>query len=176
MGLHDQLLRVRAAQRRGPEDRAEGSARTVDALIVASRALVGVAARSLDDLPADMTLPQFRALILLSSRGTMATGLLADAMRVHPSTTTRLVDTLHAKGMARRGAVHDNRRQIMIGLTRRGMLVVEQVTEARRRVLAAIVARLTGDDRDVIEDAMVRFASAAGEFGDLSWELGWSQA
>jgi DNA-binding MarR family transcriptional regulator len=157
-------------------DRSAVARRAVDALLLSSRALVGVAARSLEELPADTTLPQFRALVLLSSRGTMPTGLLAEAMQVHPSTATRLVDRLHTKGLVRRGAVDGDRRQITVALTRRGRLLVERVTEARRLVLAAIVERLSRQDRALIEDAMVRFASAAGEVGDLSWELGWTDA
>ncbi len=147
----------------------------VAALLVASRALVGVAAQSLAELPSDMTLPQFRALVLLSARGPTPTGSLADVMRIHPSTATRLVDRLDAKGLVRRGAVRGDRRQITVELTKRGERIVERVTAARRRELAAIVDRLDPDGRRIVEDAMVRFASAAGELGAASWELGWTE-
>lgn len=143
---------------------------------MASRALVGVAARSLATLPNDLTLPQFRALVLLATRGSMATGLLADAMRIHPSTATRLIDRLDAKGLVRRRAVDGDRRQISIGLTRRGESIVGRVTAARRQELAAIVDQLDEDSRPVIEEAMIQFAEAAGELGESSWELGWSEA
>jgi DNA-binding MarR family transcriptional regulator len=137
--------------------------------------LVGVAARSLEELPRDMTLAQFRALVLLSTRGRLAMGELAEAMRVHPSTTTRLVDRLDAKRMVRRQARDGDRRQITIQLTRRGKVVVDRVTAARRRSLAAIVECLSEHDRRTVERGMERFASAAGEFGDESWELGWAE-
>ena len=143
---------------------------------MASRALVGVAARSLARLPNDLTLPQFRALVLLSTRGSMATGLLADAMRIHPSTATRLIDRLDAKGLVRRQAVDGDRRQISIGLTRRGETIVARVTAARREELGAIVDQLDANDRRVVEEAMLRFGEAAGELGESSWEPGWSEA
>lgn len=148
---------------------------TVDALLVASRALVGVAARSLAQLPSDLTLPQFRALVLISTRGALAAGVLADAMHIHPSTATRLIDRLDAKGLVRRQAVDGDRRQISIGLTRRGEAMVALVTGARRRELRAIVDQLAADDRRLIEIAMVQFGEAAGELGESSWQLGWSE-
>ena len=44
----------------------------VDAFVAASRALVAVAARSLADLSDDITLPQYRALVVLRTRGPSA--------------------------------------------------------------------------------------------------------
>jgi hypothetical protein len=41
----------------------------VEALLSASRVMVGLAARSLADLDSDVTLPQYRALVVLASRG-----------------------------------------------------------------------------------------------------------
>ncbi len=148
---------------------------TVDALLVVSRALVGVAAESVGQLPGDLTLPQFRALVLISTRGALAAGALADAMRIHPSTATRLIDRLDAKGLVHRQAVDGDRRQISIGLTRQGEAMVARVTRARRRELSAIVDRLDADDRHLVEIAMVRFGEAAGELGESSWQLGWSE-
>jgi DNA-binding Lrp family transcriptional regulator len=68
-----------------------------DAVLTASRALVGVAARSLAVVDPEVTLPQYRALVVLASRGPRLVGELAEALVIHPSTATRLCDRLVAK-------------------------------------------------------------------------------
>ena len=50
---------------------------STDAVLVASRALVGIAARSLAAVEDTVTLVQYRALVLLASRGEMNVGTLA---------------------------------------------------------------------------------------------------
>jgi DNA-binding MarR family transcriptional regulator len=146
----------------------------VDALMMASRALVGVAARSLAQLPSDLTLPQFRALVLISIRGPLATGELAESLGIHASTATRLVDRLELKGLVARGAVNGDRRTITLNATRRGERLVERSTAIRRKELERIVARLSPADRAFVSDALQRFAAVAGEAGDDSWTLGWT--
>ena len=64
-----------------------------DAVLRASRALVGVAARSLAEVEDDVTLPQFRALVVLAA-GERQLGELAEALDVHPSSATRLCTRL----------------------------------------------------------------------------------
>ncbi|MGZ6975501.1 MAG: MarR family transcriptional regulator, partial [Acidimicrobiia bacterium] len=58
-----------------------------DAVLLASRALVGVAARSLAEVEDEVTLPQFRALVVLATADRNL-GDLAEALDVHPSTAT----------------------------------------------------------------------------------------
>src|SRR5437868_15225897 len=82
--------------------------------LVASRALVGVAARSLSALEADVTLPQYRALVLLSSRGEQNVSALADALGIHPSTATRLCDRLLNKGLIDRATSAGSRREVAL--------------------------------------------------------------
>ena len=59
-----------------------------DTLGPTSRALVGVAARSVADL-GEVTLPQFRALVVISSRPVTHVSHLASALDVHSTTATR---------------------------------------------------------------------------------------
>src|SRR3954467_13124765 len=91
-----------AARRVDQEPRTDAAATA--AVLVASRALVGVAARSLAAFEDVVPLPQYRALVLLASRGEQNVGSLADALGTHPSTTTRLCNRLVAKGLGQRGA------------------------------------------------------------------------
>ena len=75
----------------------------VDAVLRASRVLLAVAVRSLAAVDHDVTLPQYRALVVLASRGPQRPTGLADALGVHPSTITRLCDRLVGKRLVQRG-------------------------------------------------------------------------
>src|SRR4029078_9681087 len=87
------------------------------ALLVASRALVGVAARSLAGVD-DVTLPQYRALCVLTRPVSVTIGDLAMTLDIHRSTATRLCDRLERKGLIRRRpGVSDDRRETPVGLT-----------------------------------------------------------
>ena len=69
----------------------------VDAVLGASRALVAVAARSLANVGEDVTLAQYRVLVVLASRGPQRLADLATALAVDRSTATRMCDRLVRK-------------------------------------------------------------------------------
>ena len=58
----------------------------VDAVLSASRVLVAVAARSLADVAEEVTLTQYRTLVVLASRGPQNLAGLAEAVGVAPAT------------------------------------------------------------------------------------------
>lgn len=144
----------------------------VDAFLTASRALVGVSARSLAD--ADVTLPQFRALVVVGGRDRVTVSRFAEQLGIHPSTATRLCDRLVRKGLIRRTERDTDRRETEIVLTAAGRAVVEQVTARRRTDVAAIVARMSpGDLRQAIA-GLTAFADAAGEVPEAA-HFGWPE-
>ncbi|MCB1000291.1 MAG: winged helix-turn-helix transcriptional regulator [Acidimicrobiales bacterium] len=144
-----------------------------DAVLTASRALVAVAARSLAKVDDSVTLPQFRALVVLSHHdGECSVGQLADALDVHSSTTTRLCDRLVARRLVRRSVRPTNRRETVIVLTDRGRAVVDEVTAARRSEIEQIVERIPEGARDQVVTALQAFSDAAGEPQATS-PLGW---
>ena len=87
----------------------------VDAVLSASRVLVAVAARSLADVAEEVTLTQYRTLIVLASRGPQNLAGLAEAVGVTPATATRMCDRLVTKGLIRRRAEREDRRQLRAG-------------------------------------------------------------
>jgi len=143
----------------------------VDAVLHASRALVAVAARSLSDVEHDVTLPQYRALVVLASRGPQAPGGLAVALGVHASTVTRLCDRLVAKRLVHRGPSTIDRRTVELRLTARGRRLVDSVTDRRRDEIARIVARVPASQRRAMVRALHAFGDAAGEPQDAGWFL-----
>ena len=133
-----------------------------EALLRASRVLVGVAARSLAGID-DVTLPQFRALVICSGRPVVTVSDLAEALDVHSTTATRLCDRLVEKDLIRRGHGVDDRRVTVLELTSSGRTLVDQVTARRRRDLAAIARRMSPRTaRDAVR-ALQAFAEVAGE-------------
>ena len=145
-----------------------------DALLTASRALNAVAARSLSSVVDDVTLPQYRALVVLASRGPQTVGDLADAVAVHDSTATRLCDRLVTKKLVHRAMSRDNRRETLIRLTAAGRMIVDRVTIARRVEIERIVAKIPLSLRQPTVEGRAAFSDAAGELADQSWALGWS--
>jgi DNA-binding MarR family transcriptional regulator len=144
------------------------------AFLAASRALVGVAARSLGAIEDSITLPQYRALVLLASHGEENVGALADALAIHPSTATRLCDRLARKGLIERNTSVESRREVTLTLTDAGRALLRVVTQRRLREINKIVARLDPKVRRAAIDALNTFADAAGEIPDEAWKLGWT--
>ena len=140
-------------------------------LLVASRALVAVAARSLVDI-GDVTLPQFRALVVISSRPETTVSDLASALDIHPTTATRLVDRLVRKRLVRRAEQAEDRRVTLLHLTASGQRLVRRVTNRRAKQLAEIARRMPSDEWPKVTDALATFAAAAGEPGDVD-VFGW---
>jgi DNA-binding MarR family transcriptional regulator len=136
--------------------------------------LVAVAARSLAGVPDEVTLPQYRALVVLASRGPQNAGALADALGVHISTLTRLCDRLVDKSLIARRVSSTSRREVELSLTVRGRRLVKSVTERRRREIATIVARVPRARRGAMVRALQTFGEAAGEAAETAWLPGWS--
>lgn len=135
----------------------------VTALLTASRALVGVSARSLADVEETVTLTQFRVLVVLRSRGRTRQGALAERLGVNASSVLRLVDRLVAAGMVTRQEVEGDRRAVDLDLTARGRDLVDTVTARRRAAIAEIVEAMPAGRRRGLVAALSAFAEAADE-------------
>ncbi|MFJ8142785.1 MarR family winged helix-turn-helix transcriptional regulator [Streptomyces sp. NPDC096013] len=133
------------------------------AVLTASRLLVAVSARSLAAVEEGVTLPQFRMLVVLSTRGATKLVTLADLLQVAPSTAMRMVDRLIAAGLADRQTNPGNRRETLLQLTEEGRRTVEDVTARRRSEIVAIVERLSPIQRLALVEALGAFNKAGGE-------------
>ncbi|MEO7557016.1 MAG: MarR family transcriptional regulator [Acidimicrobiales bacterium] len=143
------------------------------ALLRASRALVGIAARSLADID-EVTLPQFRALVVVSSPETTTVSTLAHALDIHPTTATRLCDRLVDKELLRRDPDPEDRRTVELHLSAAGRQLVKRVTARRQRDLAAIAARMPAPAARAAIVALGAFADAAGESPEATDLFGWA--
>jgi DNA-binding MarR family transcriptional regulator len=146
----------------------------VDTVLAASRALVAVAARSLAAAGDEVTLPQYRALVVLAARGPQGTAELAAALAVNPSTATRMCDRLIRKGLVRRHRQAGDRRSVRIALTAPGRDLVAEVSKRRRAELARLLGALPPEEHEPVIAAFRAFASAAGELPQPGAALGWA--
>jgi DNA-binding MarR family transcriptional regulator len=156
-----------------PEHESVDDEALVSAVLLASRALVAIAARSLAAAPADVTLAQYRLLVLLASRGPHIPSAIAADLGAAPSSVTRLCDRLVAKGLITRRASTDNRREVLASISPAGRRVVDAVTRMRRSEIERVVRAVPPARRANVIEALNDLGSAAGEVPDPSWGLGW---
>lgn len=144
-----------------------------DAVLTASRVLVAVAARSLAEFEDDVSVPQFRSLVVLASRGPQRPVDLAATLGVDPSTVTRLCDRLARKGLISRRRRGADRREVQLALTARGAELVSTVTERRRSEIRRILRGVPPSARGGLVRAFQTFSAAAGETLEAqpTWEL-----
>ena len=148
---------------------AGADAEAVDAVLLASRTLVGVAMRSLGTVAEETTIAQYRALVVLISRGPQRLVDLAGALDVAPSTAGRTCDRLARKGLIRRHRARADRRAVLVSITEAGRRVVNDATDRRRSLIAEILAELPPRRQHAVAGSLAEFAAAAGEVPDSEW-------
>lgn len=145
----------------------------VDAVLSASRVLVAVAARSLAEVADEVTLPQYRALVVLASRGPQNVAGLASELAVAPATATRMCDRLVRKRLITRTHERGDRRSVRLALTASGRALVDAVSARRRHEIGELLAAVPAGDRDELVRALTRLRDAAGEVPEQAWSTGW---
>ena len=148
----------------------------VDAVLTASRTLIAVATQSLGAAAEETTIAQYRALVVLASRGPQRLVDLAGALEVTPSTAGRMGDRLVRKGLIRRHRSRADRRSVQVTITPAGRQVVDQATARRRELLAQILGRLTAGQQAAVASALDAFSAAAGEVPDRLWPAAESES
>lgn len=137
---------------RAPLETAKTPVDELVAFEMATRDLVGVALRSVENL--EVSLPQFRLLMVLKELGRSTSTDCAKALGVVGSSVTRLADRLHASGHLVRGSDPSNRSIVTLELTPLGRKLVKQVTARRRKELGRVLDRLDPDQRAACASAL----------------------
>jgi DNA-binding MarR family transcriptional regulator len=145
----------------------------VSLLFGLSRALVGVAVRSLRTVDNDLPLPQLRALTVLERYGPCSAGGLADAIGLHVSSTTRLCDRLVARGLITRQTRPDNRREVELAISPTGSGLVHEVWAARAAELSTALRSLQPAQRASLRDVIPPLLAILGDPEDLNAESAW---
>jgi DNA-binding MarR family transcriptional regulator len=145
----------------------------VDAVLSASRVLVAIAARSLADAGEEVTLTQYRSLVVLASRGPQTVAALAEAVAVTAPTASRLCDRLVKKGLVRRRTDRNDRRQVRIRLTEAGRQIIDTVSTRRRSEITDLLASMPPKTQRSVATALAQLAKSAGEVPEQDWSTGW---
>ena len=142
----------------------------MDAVLTASRTLIAVATRSLGAAAEETTIAQYRALVVLASRGPQRMVDLAAALDVAPSTAGRMCDRLVRKALIRRHRARADRRAVLVSVTAAGRQVVDQATARRRDADRGDPgACCRRSPAGAVAEALRAFSDAAGEVPDSQW-------
>jgi long-chain acyl-CoA synthetase len=94
---------------------------------------------------ADLSLPQYRILGLLTE-GSAVSSALAERLAVRPPSITAVVDGLVSKGLVERKHAEDDRRRVAHVLTSKGEKLLATANEAVDSRLAVIAGSLETDE------------------------------
>jgi DNA-binding MarR family transcriptional regulator len=145
----------------------------IGAIILASRAMVAIAVRSLAGNPDDVTLPQYRTLVVLAFGGPRRLADLAEALTVSPSTATRMCDRLVKKNLVSRTRDELDRREVKLAITPLGRKIVSDVIDRRRSEVRDLLRAIPVPFRRQLVSSLTLLATAAGEAPEIHWGPGW---
>ena len=143
----------------------EGQADVVDAVLAAGRVFVAVASNALASLSPEVTLPQFRALVLLEGRSVMTVAELAEELGVAPSTASRMCDRLIAKKLIRRTQDRSNRRRVRLTLQPAGRELITASTRRRTQQINKLLKSIPHTEQQRLATALGVLVAAAERSG-----------
>jgi DNA-binding MarR family transcriptional regulator len=138
----------------------------LDALTRTTRVLTAVLAASLANLDQTVTLPQWRVLVMISTRGALNLSAVAEGLGVNASNASRACDRLVTAGLLAREEDPRDRRHIVLTLTPEGTQVLDRVGGQRGRVLERIVERMDPADQGMLATSLNAFLAAAATAAD----------
>ncbi len=147
----------------------------VNALAALSRVLVAITARALASVDVDITLPQYRTLVLLAARGSQRNVDLARELGVHPSTMTRTCDRLIRRGLLGREHLPSDRRVAWLTLTEQGRDLLRLVTWLRNQQISSLVEQAGISDSEAADRVLDALVNASGELSETQWWQRWSE-
>lgn len=94
----------------------------------------------------DLTMPQFKLLLLIASRNGARVGDLAQRLGVTPPTVTTLLDRLEEQSLVRRDDDAGDRRLVIARLTLQGRRLLQRLNMQPDPVLSECISDLGDDD------------------------------
>lgn len=137
--------------------------RAMAATLSATRAMVTIGARQLYELDPTMTLPQYRAMVVLSYGGPKLMSELASDLGVSKATAGRIAARLQKAAFVELTAVEGDGRATRAILSARGRDVIRRVSVHRQAMFEPFLCDLSPDELTSLAVALEKFAAATGE-------------
>ncbi|GAA4247360.1 MarR family transcriptional regulator [Dactylosporangium darangshiense] len=141
----------------GADDTAANAAVLVDA---AGQALVLATSAANDN--SGVSAAQLRVLGVVDQAGSVNLTQLAVALHTAPSSASRLCDRLEAADLLRRTADERDRREVWLVLTPTARRLLDGLGRQRQETIAAVLRRMSPDDRAALMQGLSSFARASG--------------
>ncbi|HVF50287.1 MAG TPA: MarR family transcriptional regulator [Pyrinomonadaceae bacterium] len=107
----------------------------------------------------ELTLPQAQVLRVLR-RGPLPTGHLAAQLKISAPAITQLTDRLSLKGLIERRASTNDRRTVIVALSERGSLLVDQFRQRRGEIFRGALAHLSREEQGQVVEVLGKVVSA----------------
>lgn len=152
------------SERQGGPPAGSGSARGAGSVaFLLAQVGAHAAARFTERLaPLELRPQHAGALRILAAEGGLSQRALAERLGVLPSRLVAVVDDLEARGLVERRDDPGDRRSWELLLTERGRATLRAVATAAREHAEALLAGLTGPERDQLGALLRRIADAQG--------------
>ncbi len=117
--------------------------------------------KSADPEAADLTLAQLSILLTLLDLGPIRMTELAAHERVRTPTTTVAIRRLEKIGLVKRSRDPSDLRAVLVDVTPRGLVQHREALATRRAALAAMLGKLSQEERDTLAKALAPLARLA---------------
>ena len=119
-----------------------------------------------------LTMSQLRVLFLLNANPGAPAGMVAEALKVRPSTATGVVDRLVKQRLVRRERDADDRRRVRVFLTERGREVIVEIQARNRLIMWKLFGQFSQVELEGIARAFALIAREGERQGLLTpWPL-----
>ncbi len=102
----------------------------------------------------DLSVPQFRILIFINNNPEASISAVAEHIGLTLPTLSKMIDLLVARAWVTRVPSSDDRRRMQLGLTERGLKMLQEAQRSTRENLALCLAGLAPDQLDQVIQAM----------------------
>jgi len=117
--------------------------------------------RSAGLIESTVTMAQLKVLMLLEALDESRMSELSSALQISMSTVSGLVDRLVEHSFVSRRTDANDRRQVMVSLTRDGAALLDRFQELGTDTLRALLSELTTDELTAVGDSMDLLIGAA---------------